>query len=132
MKPNRETQAADWWVGINAHLASNGIGLVRASRLLDDARLASLAQRQLDWIFGVNPFDASTITEVGGNQPKLFVTNEFRPATPLIPGGVMNGIGGNDADAPVLLPRSYHTCEYWTPMTAYTMWLMAELSRNRG
>jgi hypothetical protein len=39
----------------------------------------------------------------------------------------MNGIGGTADDQPQLLPGIYHTCEYWTPMVAYTMWLMAEL-----
>jgi hypothetical protein len=119
--------AADWWVGINAHLASNGVGLSRAARLLGDARLAHAAQRQLDWVLGANPFDASTMTGVGGNQPPLFVTGEFRPPTPLIAGGVMNGLGGSANDEVRLEPGSYHTCEYWTPMVAYVMWLMAEL-----
>jgi hypothetical protein len=120
--------APEWWVGINAHLASNGIGLVRAARLLGNPRLLALAQRQLDWIIGVNPFNASTITSIGSNQPPLFTTREFKPVTPLIPGGVMNGLGGNESDHPVLLPGSYHTCEYWTPMLAYTMILMSELT----
>lgn len=127
MKRRGEYDAADWWVGINAHLTSHGVGLIRAARVLDDARLAHLAQRQLDWILGVNPFDASTITGAGRNQPKLYVTGAFRPATPLIAGGVMNGIGGSDHDEPRLDSGSYHTCEYWTPMVAYTMWLLAEL-----
>jgi hypothetical protein len=81
---------------------------------------------------GVNPFGASTVTGVGRNQPKLYVTGAFRPATPLIRGGVMNGIGGTDGDEPELAPGSYNTCEYWTPMVAYTMWLMAELSSLRA
>lgn len=127
MKPHGEYTAADWWVGINAHLASNGVGLNRAGRLLRDRRLCELAQRQFDWIVGVNPLNASTITGVGRNQPRLFVTREFEPATPLIPGGVMNGLGGSADDAVGLYSGSYHTCEYWTPMVAYTMWLMAEL-----
>jgi hypothetical protein len=42
----------------------------------------------------------------------------------------MNGIGGSDSDEAALLPGSYHTCEYWTPMVAYTMWLLAELSAH--
>jgi hypothetical protein len=117
----------DWWVGINAHLASNGVGLSRASRLLNDPALATLAQRQLDWIVGANPFNASTVTGVGFNQPRLFVTREFHPPTPEIPGGVMNGLGGDDNDYVVALPGSYHTCEYWTPVVSYTMWLMNEL-----
>jgi hypothetical protein len=129
MKPKGETAAADWWVGINAHLASNGVGLLKASRLLHEPKLAALAQRQLDWIMGANPFDASTVSDAGRNQPPLYRPGAFKPPTPLIPGGVMNGIGGSETDEPILLPGSYHTCEYWTPMVAYTMWLMAELGR---
>lgn len=127
MRPHGETAAADWWVGINAHLASHGVGMVKAARLLRDARLGRLAQRQLDWVLGANPFDASTVNGAGRNQPPLFVTGEFEPATPVIPGGVMNGIGGSAHDEPDIGPGSYHTCEYWTPVVAYTMWLMAEL-----
>jgi hypothetical protein len=131
MKPRDETSASDWWVGINAHLASNGVGLCQASRLLGDAKLRQLAQRQLDWIVGVNPFNASTITDVGRNQPAIYRTGQFKPATPLIPGGVMNGLGGDALDNVCLESGSYHTCEYWTPMVAYTMWLMAELMTSR-
>ena len=45
----------DWWVGINANLASAGVGLAKAARVLEDPQLQALAQRQLDWILGVNP-----------------------------------------------------------------------------
>jgi hypothetical protein len=123
MEPRRS-----WWVGINASLASTGVGLAKAARLLKEPRLAALAQRQLDWILGVNPFDASTMTGVGRNQPRQFVTGEFKPVTPLIDGAVMNGIGGTPDDQPYLKPGSWQTCEYWTPMVCYTMWLMSELS----
>ncbi len=119
----------DWWVGINGHLASHGVGLFNAARVLDDKRLSALAQRQLDWILGVNPFNASTITGVGNNQPPVYVPGAFTPPTPAIPGGVMNGIGGTVTDIPDLKPKSYHTCEYWTPMVAHAMWLMAEAQR---
>ena len=85
MKPNGEHKPSDWWVGINAHLASHGVGLIKASRLLGLPRLAQLAQRQLDWILGVNPFDASTITDVGRNQPNVYRPGAFKPPTPPIP-----------------------------------------------
>lgn len=129
MKPAGEYRAGDdWWVGINAHLASHGIGLLKAAKRLDRPELTSLAQLQLDWILGVNPFNASTITGAGRNQPKLYKTGAFDPPTPLIPGGVMNGLGGTPSDEVRIIPGSWNTCEYWTPMVAYTMWLMAELS----
>jgi hypothetical protein len=116
-----------WWVGINANLASTGIGLVMASRILDDPKLKAIAQRQLDWILGVNPFNASTVTGVGKNQPALFVATEFIPPTPPIPGGVMNGIGGTQDDRPALLPGSWHTCEYWTPMVCHFLRLLNQI-----
>lgn len=128
MKPAGEYRDDDWWVGINAHLATHGVGLLKAGKLLDRPELALLAQRQLDWILGVNPFNASTVTGAGSNQPKLYKTGAFTPPTPLIPGGVMNGLGGTASDEVCINPGSWNTCEYWTPMVAYTMWLMAELS----
>ena len=116
-----------WWVGNNSLVASAGVGLLKASKILDNPALASLAQRQLDWIIGVNPFHASTIEGVGHNQPGHFIGGPFRPYTPYIDGAVMNGIGGFKNDMPDIKSGSYHTCEYWTPMVGYTMWLMAEL-----
>ncbi len=127
MKPRGEYAATDWWVGINAHLACNGIGMSKASRLLGEPRLGHLAQRQLDWILGVNPFNASTMTGVGRQQPVLYRTGTFSPPTPAIDGGVMNGLGGSEADEARLDPSSYNTCEYWTPMVAFTSWLLGEL-----
>jgi hypothetical protein len=121
-----------WWAGINCNLASAGLGLVKASRILGNRKLAALAQRQLDWILGVNPYNASTVDGVGENQPKHYAPsnwnpNAYYPGIPVIPGGVMNGIGGTVDDRPLLLDGRWQTCEYWTPMVCYTMWLMAEL-----
>jgi hypothetical protein len=80
-----------WCVGINSNLASAGVGLLRAARLLDQPRWAALAQRQLDWILGVNPFDACTIVGSGRNNPQHMFGREFDPPTPSLPGAVMNG-----------------------------------------
>jgi hypothetical protein len=118
----------DWWVGINANLASAGVGLIRAGKIIQDPELYSLAQRQLDWIIGSNPYNASTVVGVGYNHPQRFVNSiEFEPETQVLPGTVMNGIGGTYADMPDLYDASYHTAEYWTPMVAYTLWLLSEL-----
>lgn len=65
------------------------------------------------------------------NHPKQFINgNEFRLATPRIPGAVMNGIGRTIDDMPDLYDGTYNTAEYWTPMVAFTLWLMSELSSN--
>jgi hypothetical protein len=119
----------EWWVGINANIASAGIGLIKASYLLNDPKLRALAQKQLDWIIGVNPFNSSTIVGLGYNHPDKFInSNEFRPETPVLPGAVMNGLGGDVADQPTIGDGDYHISEYWTPMVAYTLWFMAEIS----
>jgi len=120
----------DWWVGINANLASAGIGLIKAANILNDPKLKALAQKQLDWIIGVNTFNSSTIVSVGYNHPvRMSGGGEFRPFTPLLPGAVMNGLGGDNADQPSIGLGNYHISEYWTPMVAYTLWLMAEISK---
>lgn len=117
----------DWWVGINANLASSGIGLYKAARILQDDHLKSLAQRQLDWITGSNTFNSSTLIGIGYNHPKHFPGSTYLPRTPVIPGAVMNGLGGDQDDRPVIGDGWWQVSEYWTPMVAYTLWLLALL-----
>lgn len=116
-----------WYVGSNSLLASSGVGLVKAARLLGRPDLLALAQRQLDWILGCNPFNASLVMGAGYNNPQHMFGAEYDPATPFLPGAVLNGITGDAHDRPQLRPGSYQECEYWTPMVCYTMWLLAEL-----
>lgn len=119
----------EWWVGINSNIASAGVGLMKAAKILNDERLKNMAQRQLDWILGVNPYNSSTLISVGYNHPKQFINDgEFRPATPILPGAVMNGLGGNKNDQCIIGNGEWMISEYWTPMVAYTLWLMAEIS----
>lgn len=122
MQPEQE-----WWVGINANLASAGVGLFKAGEVLQNPQLKALAQRQLDWIIGVNPFNSSTLIGVGYNHPKHFPGSSFSPLTPVIPGAVMNGLGGDHQDEPSIGNGDWQISEYWTPMAAYTLWLMGEL-----
>ena len=120
----------DWWVGVNSNLASIGIGMLKAAKVLDDAELKTIAQRQLDWIIGVNPFNSSTLIGIGYNHPKHFPGSTFNPRTPVISGAVMNGLGGDHDDQPAIGSGNWQISEYWTPMVAHTLWLMAELSAN--
>ncbi len=114
-----------WHVGINALLASTGTGLVKASKIFQDPVLLAVAQRQIDWIYGANIFNASTVTGFGHNVPDgHHVGNMQPPKTPDIIGGVMNGIAGHlENDSLYIHEVHYEVSEYWTPMVAYTMWL---------
>lgn len=117
-----------WWVGINSNVASAGIGLLKASVILNDDELKSFAQKQLDWIIGVNSFNSSTLIGTGYNHPEHFPGSTFYPTTPVINGAVMNGLGGTSDDQPEIGGGWWQISEYWTPMVAHTLWLMAELT----
>ena len=120
----------EWWVGINSNIASAGIGLLKAASVLKNDRMKASAQKQLDWILGSNPFNSSTMVGVGYNHPAHFAGSSFRPLVPVLPGAVLNGLGGNDEDMPMIGNGNWQISEYWTPMVAYTLWLMGELSKG--
>ena len=121
-----------FFVGINANIASAGVGLLKAASVLGEPGLKAIAQRQLDWIIGLNPFSSSTIVGVGYNQPlRMINCCEFSPPTPVLPGAVMNGLCGDKEDMPHLITyNNYNQSEYWMPAVAWTLWLMAAINQN--
>ena len=70
---------------------------------------------------------------MGYNHPDHYTgaSSAFNPPTPVLPGAVMNGLGGDHADQPFMGKGHYNISEYWTPMVAYTLWLMAEISETK-
>jgi hypothetical protein len=90
-----DTEAAPWWQGENARLAS----LAAAARLAlplfaNDtafhAQLENYAWGQLHWILGRNPFDTSMLMGSGhGNAPYMFFRS-YKYTSP--PGAIVNGI----------------------------------------
>ncbi|WP_158267629.1 glycoside hydrolase family 9 protein [Adhaeribacter arboris] len=117
----------EWWVGINSNVASAGIGLLKAGTILKNDQMKAVAQKQLDWILGANPFNSSTLVGAGYNHPPHFGGSSFLPNTPVLPGAVLNGLGGDPTDMPVIGKGDWQISEYWTPMVAHTLWLLAEL-----
>lgn len=90
-----DTEAAPWWQGENARVAS----LAAAARLaaplyVDDAafrqQLQAYAWNQLHWILGRNPYDSSMLMASGHrNAPYMFFESyAFTNA----PGAIINGI----------------------------------------
>jgi hypothetical protein len=116
-------------------LGNNYDILTKALFLLKSAKHTGLkekcrkvAGRQVDWIFGCNPFNASTCEGVGYNQYQILInTDEFIPPVPQIPGGVQTGIScipGTDSPE---LGVDKVTCEYDMTCTSLLMWTVKEM-----
>lgn len=90
-----DTETAPWWQGENARLASLAAAARLAAPCFADesafqAKLRSYAADQLNWILGLNPFDASMLHGTGHNNPEYgwMGTWQYENA----PGGIVNGI----------------------------------------
>jgi hypothetical protein len=90
-----DTEAAPWWQGENARLASLAAAARMAVPLFADdpgfqTQLEDYAWNQLHWILGRNPFDASMLMGSGhGNAPYMFFRSwKYTNA----PGAIINGI----------------------------------------
>jgi len=89
-----------WWCGVNGNLMGNAVVIFKASKILNKPSYRALAMRQLDWVLGENPFDASCISGVGYNHPSVFRASEFSPPTPVIDGGAFSGPGDSQTICP--------------------------------
>jgi hypothetical protein len=137
------SDAAPWWQGENARLAS----LAAAARLArphyaDDPKfqeqLESFATNQLNWILGLNPFDSSMMYGVGRNNPQymFFDSWEFTNA----PGGISNGITSgfkdeDDIDYNLTYKQTgadndWRWQEQWLPHTSWYMLAVAAHARS--
>jgi hypothetical protein len=104
-----------------------GLFLNRAAEITGNQTCRTVAQRQLDWVMGCNPFDASAIEGVGYNQPLRGLYGEFFPPTPQIPGAVSVGLSPGS-----FRPETYGNGpnEYDMPVVGNVLWLMAEQAKQ--
>jgi hypothetical protein len=90
-----DTEAAPWWQGENARLASLAAAARMAAPLFQDkpafqSQLRSYAWNQLHWILGRNPFDTSMLMGSGhGYAPYMYFRSYKYTGAP---GGIVNGI----------------------------------------
>jgi len=89
------SEASPWWQGENARLGSMAAAARLAAPLfVNDKPFADSLQRfaldQLNWVLGLNPFDAGMLQGTGLHNPAygFFGTFEYTNA----PGGIVNGI----------------------------------------
>ena len=90
-----DTETAPWWQGENARLGSMAAAARLAARHFSgdpefQAKLRTFGGNQLDWILGLNPFDACMLHGKGRNNIAymFFDSYEYTNA----PGGICNGI----------------------------------------
>jgi hypothetical protein len=96
-----DTETAPWWQGENARLGSMAAAVRLAARFFGgdagfETRLRAFGRCQLNWILGLNPYDACMLQDRGRNNlPYMFFDSyEYTNA----PGGICNGITAGYAD----------------------------------
>jgi hypothetical protein len=133
-----DSEAAPWWQGENARLASLAAAARMAAPLFPDnpafqSQLRAYAWNQLHWILGRNPFDASMLMGSGhGYAPYMFFRSYKYTAAP---GGIMNGItaGVNNEDG-IAFNQGFATTgkdddwrwtEQWLPHDAWFLYAVS-------
>jgi hypothetical protein len=133
-----DTEAAPWWQGEDARLASLAAAARMAAPLFNDdpafqRQLQSYAWNQLHWILGRNPFDASMLMGSGhGNAPYMFFRSYKYTSAP---GAIVNGItaGFNNEDgiafnegfARTGLDEDWRWTEEWLPHAAWYLYAVS-------
>lgn len=132
------SEASPWWQGENARLGSVAAAARLAAQVFKDDKalhdsLEGFALDQLNWILGLNPFDACMLQGAGHNNPGygFFGTFEYTNA----PGGIVNGITSgleneNDIDFNLSYARTgkdydWRWAEQWLPHAAWYLYAIA-------
>jgi hypothetical protein len=141
-------EKSEWYVGQNTMYLSEAWALYLAGDLLSDSRARQLADRQLDWVLGVNPFNLCMMEGKGSFNLPLYhhaYTGNSRRKLPgipgqqrgAIPGAVPNGVARAEGqrDKPFVFfgvittlppaPPPMNTTEPWLPHNAYYLQAMA-------
>jgi hypothetical protein len=133
-----DTEAAPWWQGENARLASLAAAARMAAPLFSDdptfhAQLEDYAWSQLHWILGRNPFNTSMLMGSGhGNAPYMFFRYwEYTNA----PGAIINGItSGYHSEDSIAFDQGYAVTgtdddwrwtEQWLPHAAWYLYAVS-------
>ncbi len=90
-----DTEAAPWWQGEDARLASLAAAARMAAPLFESdaafhSQLEDYADNQLHWILGRNPFDVSLLIGSGHGDAAYMFFQSYKYTN--APGGIVNGI----------------------------------------
>jgi Glycosyl hydrolase family 9/Cellulase N-terminal ig-like domain len=133
-----DTEAAPWWQGEDARLASLAAAARMAAPLFDadpafQSQLQEYAWNQLHWILGRNPFDASMLMGSGhGNAPYMFFRSYKYTSAP---GSILNGITAaidnedgiafNEGYAVTGKDEDWRWTEQWLPHAAWYLYAVS-------
>jgi hypothetical protein len=133
-----DTEAAPWWQGEDARLASLAAAARMAAPLYKDDpafqhQLETYAWNQLHWILGRNPFDASMLMGSGhGNAPYMFFRSyKYTNAPGAIVNGVTagfnneDGIAFNEGFARTGEDEDWRWTEEWLPHAAWYLYAVS-------
>ena len=122
-----ENETGYWWQGENAGICSTAYAALLAAGLPECSdtlreRLRVLADDQVQWVLGLNPFDSSMLQGRGRNQA------DYSAVYQNVPGGILNGITGGVLDEHdiafmpadrVAAGDAWRWAEQWIPHTAW-------------
>jgi len=132
------SDAAPWWQGENARLASVATAANLAVQVFakDKAfreELEAFSTNQLNWILGLNPFDSCMLNGVGRNNPPYMYFDSWTFTN--APGGISNGITGgfkDESDIDFLIPyretgadNDWRWGEQWLPHSSWYLLAVA-------
>ena len=133
-----DTEAAPWWQGENARVASLAAAARMAAPLFSaqpkfQSQLEDYAWNQLHWIEGRNPFDASMLMGSGhGNAAYMFFRSYKYTSAP---GSILNGITAaadnedgiafNEGFAVTGQDEDWRWTEQWLPHAAWYLYAVS-------
>ena len=109
--------------GVNKFLVRKAILLAKGARILGNPKLRDSAWRQVDWVLGNNPLNASTVYGVGQGQPTVYKAQ----LEPRSDGMMVQGIGGGSKDVPYMRQGHWRWCEMELHLTAWFAEALFEL-----
>ncbi|HEX4322167.1 MAG TPA: glycoside hydrolase family 9 protein [Acidobacteriaceae bacterium] len=133
-----DTEAAPWWQGEDARVASLAAAARMALPLFADepefqSQLRSYAWNQLHWILGRNPFDTSMLMGSGHGEAAYMFFRSYKYTS--APGAILNGItsGLNDEDgiafnqgfAVTGKDEDWRWTEEWLPHAAWYLYAIS-------
>jgi hypothetical protein len=133
-----DTETAPWWQGENARLGSMAAAARLAVRHFQQdkgfqAKLAAFGRSQLNWILGLNPFDACMLHGKGRNNIPYMFFNSYEYTN--APGGIPNGVTGGYTDeddidfglhyAVTGKDDDWRWAEEWLPHAAWYLYAVA-------